>query len=69
MTDDQSMTISITIMPSIIHQGNDVCVPDATFVLCWRTEEHALIFKALFGSNRLCDPLGRKAICGMAKGE
>lgn len=30
---DQSMTISIIVIPSVIHQGNDTRVPNVTFIL------------------------------------
>lgn len=29
---DQSMTISIIVIPSVIHQGNDTRVPNVTFI-------------------------------------
>lgn len=46
LTDDQSKTISIITTPSVIHQGNDICVPDVTFVLYQGTEEYAVTFKS-----------------------
>lgn len=62
------MTISIIIIPSVIHQGNDIRVPNVTFILFEGSNAHAVIFKRIdytqtvFSSACECG-----AICYLAK--
>ena len=48
---DQSMTISIIVIPSVIHQGNDTRAPNVTFIpFCAQRQaqnEHPLLLSPL----------------------